>query len=561
MSAAEFKEKANNYLKNKDYDNALKCYDEAVRLDPNDHIHYSNRSACHFNMGNFEKALEDGEKCLQMKPDFSRGYQRKGLALLKLNRVDEAIATFTKGSEIDPNNAQLKENLAEAKRAKADADNPFKKNFHKLYTDPRTAGYMKDPQFNNMLQFAINDQKMLMQLIQSDPRFMDVFSVLTGIDLGKMNEEQMKADTQKEEFDKRRKKEAEEQAKKTEEERKKKQEEDKFNALSEEERNREKNKRESEALKQKGNEEFKKKNIDDAFSYYQKASEINPSEYSLNLNLAACYFEKRDWDNCLSQCQIVVDNTNDFQKKARAFGRMAFVYMEQNQLEKAIENFNNSLLEHKDDRIKDELRKAEKLKKERDEELYINPEIAEEHNNKGNELYKSGKYPDSLKEYTEAIRRNPKNAKYYSNRAASYIKLMSFNDARLDCDKAIELDPNFLRAFQRKAVSHMMMKEYHKAMDTYEKGLKAHPGDKELLDGKSKCMDVIRSSSSQNDEERLKHAYADPEIRALLTDPRIQQLFKDFNENPKAAQEAIMKDAWIAEAFNKLVAAGVVKTK
>ena len=31
MSAAEFKDKANNYLKNKDYDNALKCYDEAVQ--------------------------------------------------------------------------------------------------------------------------------------------------------------------------------------------------------------------------------------------------------------------------------------------------------------------------------------------------------------------------------------------------------------------------------------------------------------------------------------------------------------------------------------------------
>ena len=43
MSAAEFKEKANNYFKIKDYENALINFNQAVMLDPNNHIHYSNR--------------------------------------------------------------------------------------------------------------------------------------------------------------------------------------------------------------------------------------------------------------------------------------------------------------------------------------------------------------------------------------------------------------------------------------------------------------------------------------------------------------------------------------
>jgi stress-induced-phosphoprotein 1 len=568
MSAAEFKEKANNYFKAKDYDNALKCFTEAINLDPKDHIHYSNRSACYFNMGEFDKALEDAEKCIEIKPDFSKGFQRKGLALLKLNKIDESIVSLTKGSELDPASTQIKDSLAEAKRAKADSENPMKKNYHKLFTDPKTSAHMKDPQFANMLQFAINDQKMLMQLMQSDPRFMDVFAVLTGIDLGKMGEESEKATKSKGEFDQMKRKDAEEDKKKNEDERKRKEEErkrneenDRFNSMPEEERNREKNKKESDALKLKGNEEYKKKNVDLAFTHYEKALELNPTELSLNLNLAACYFEKKDYDNCLKQCEVVIDNTNDFVKKARAYGRMAFVYAEKGDLEKSIECFNKSLLEHKDERIKDELRKVEKLKKIRDEELYINPELAEEHNNKANDLYKAGKYPDCLKEYSESIKRNPKSAKYYSNRAAAYIKLLAFNDAREDCDKAISLDPMFLRAYQRKAVCHMMMKEYHKAMDTYDKGMKIKPDDKELMEGKIKCMEQIRSGSSENDEERVKHAYADPEIRGLLTDPRIQQLFKDFNENPKAAQDAVSKDKWIADALNKLVAAGVVKTK
>jgi stress-induced-phosphoprotein 1 len=51
---------------------------------------------------------------------------------------------------------------------------------------------------------------------------------------------------------------------------------------------------------------------------------------------------------------------------------------------------------------------------------------------------------------------------------------------------------------------------------------------------------------------------ADPEIQMLMRDPRIQQVLKDFQENPKAAQDAL-KDAFIGEAINKLIAAGVIK--
>ena len=502
-------------------------------------------------MANFEKALEDADKCIEIKPDFSKGYQRKGLALLKQNKCDDAITSFNKGLELDPNSQPIKDSLAEAIRFKKDADNPMKKNFYKLYTDPKTSGHMKDPQFASMIQFAISDQKMLMQLMQSDPRFMDVFSVLTGIDLGKMGEEKEFASQSKVDFDIKNKKDADEYMKKKEDE----------EMPPSEERIKEKKKKESDGLKLKGNEEFKKKNYDAAFTHYSQALELNPTETSFNLNLAAVYFEKKEFDNCIKQCEAVLDNTFDFVKKSRAYGRMAFVYFERGELETSIDYFNKSLLENKDERIKDELRKVEKIKKKRDEELYINPELAEEHNNKANELYKGGKYPDSVKDYSEAIKRNPISAKYYTNRAMAYIKLMSFNDARVDCDKALELDPTFIRAYQRKATCHMMLKEYHRALDTYDKGLKLKSDDKELYDGKVKCMEAIRSGSSENDEERLKHAYSDPEIRVLLTDPRIQQLFKDFNENPKAAQDAIMKDKWISDAFNKLVAAGVVKTK
>lgn len=330
--------------------------------------------------------------------------------------------------------------------------------------------------------------------------------------------------------------------------------------MSNEEKQQEAIKKQAEELKLKGNEAFKQRNLDAALDYYNQAQQVNPSELSINLNKAGVYHELKQFDKVIEECQYVVDNTFDFIKKSRAYGRMGYAFQELGDYDKAISCFENSLLENTDPRIKDALRFAQREKQRIEAERYINPELAEESNNKANEFYKGGKYPEALKEYNEAIKRNPESARYYSNRAACFIKLMGFNDALKDCDKALTIDPNFLRAIQRKATCHIMMKELHKAMDTYEKGLKLFPEDKELKDGYYKVVNMINNGGDQDQEERVKHAYADPEIQRLLVDPRIQQLFKDLKENPRAANDAIMKDEFISSAFKKLIAAGIIKT-
>jgi stress-induced-phosphoprotein 1 len=81
---------------------------------------------------------------------------------------------------------------------------------------------------------------------------------------------------------------------------------------------------------------------------------------------------------------------------------------------------------------------------------YINPEIAEQHNAKGGELFKAGTFPAALKEFEEAIKRNPKEAKYYCNKATSLMKLMAFNEAITDLNKCLEIDANYIKAYVKK---------------------------------------------------------------------------------------------------------------
>ena len=127
--------------------------------------------------------------------------------------------------------------------------------------------------------------------------------------------------------------------------------------------------------------------------------------------------------------------------------------------------------------------------------------------------------------YTEGLKRDPNSKAIYSNRSAAYIKLMEFTYAMKDAEKCLQIDPNFVKAWIRKATCHHFMKEYHKAIDAYDKGLKLDPENKELKEGKMRTMAAVQSgayaSSGDHDEERIRHAAADPEIQILMRDPRI----------------------------------------
>ena len=76
------------------YKAALIHYGYAMAIDPKDHTLYSNQALVWYNMLDFGKALESAEKCIELNPNFAKGYFRKGKVLVELNRLDEAIAAY-----------------------------------------------------------------------------------------------------------------------------------------------------------------------------------------------------------------------------------------------------------------------------------------------------------------------------------------------------------------------------------------------------------------------------------------------------------------------------------
>jgi len=116
--AQEFKAAGNTAFSAGKYEEAINQFTLAILEDGNDHVFYSNRSASYANLGQFDRAAQDGQKCIEIKPDWAKGYSRLGLAEFRRGNFAEATKVYTEGLKYDKANAALKEGIEEVKAAK-----------------------------------------------------------------------------------------------------------------------------------------------------------------------------------------------------------------------------------------------------------------------------------------------------------------------------------------------------------------------------------------------------------------------------------------------------------
>lgn len=106
----------------KKYDEAIARYSEAIELDPDSHIYYSNRSACHGAKGDWASAAVDAKTCLDKDPMFLKGYYRLTMAQMEMKDFGGALETIKAGLKRQPDNAELQKQLRLVKAKKNAAD-------------------------------------------------------------------------------------------------------------------------------------------------------------------------------------------------------------------------------------------------------------------------------------------------------------------------------------------------------------------------------------------------------------------------------------------------------
>ncbi|KFH44448.1 Heat shock protein-like protein [Hapsidospora chrysogenum ATCC 11550] len=567
-SADELKALGNKAMADKNFDDAVDKFTQAIAVQPDNHILYSNRSAAYASKRDWDNALADAEKTTQIKPDWPKGWGRKGAALHGKGDLVGANDAYEAGLKHDANNAQLKNGLAAVQRAmEAEASDMgqdpgagLAKMFkdpsliRKLASNPKTSSFLSDPSFMAKLQ-EIQKNPQNPDLF-SDPRMLQVLGVMMGVDLETR-------DTPPEDASM-----PDAPPPKPAPEKKAPEPEPEPEDLSEEALEKKKNKEAADKEKALGTENYKKRNFDEAIAHYGKAWEIFKDITYLN-NLGAAYFEKGDYDKCIEVCtQAITEGREiyaDFKLIAKSYARIGSAYERKGDLAAAIDHFNKSLTEHRTPDVLNKLRTAEKNKAEAARKAYIDPAKAEEAREEGNKKFKETDFPGAVAAYTEMIKRAPEDPRGYSNRAAAFIKLFEFPSAVDDCNQAIKIDPKFIRAYVRKAQAYFGMRKYSECVDACTDAqtidMEHHNGAnaREIEQQQQKAFAAMYAARDHETEEQTKERLQkDPEIMSIMGDPVMQSILQQAQSDPQALQEH-MRNPVVRTKIQKLAAAGVIR--
>merc|ERR1711936_723260 len=92
--AVQLRNEGNKLFQRGDVEASLVKYSEAYQLSKEDHLITSNRSHAYFKAGKLDDALADAERTIALKPDWGKGYFRKGMALASLGNMEDALISY-----------------------------------------------------------------------------------------------------------------------------------------------------------------------------------------------------------------------------------------------------------------------------------------------------------------------------------------------------------------------------------------------------------------------------------------------------------------------------------
>ena len=454
-----------------------------------------------------------------------------------------ASDAYEKALELDPANAQAKSGFSAVKRAiesEANADgagglgglgNMFSdpQMIQKLASNPKTSPLLADPSFMAKLNQLKQNPNAIGEAM-GDPRFLQVMSVLLGIDMSfgqppeggaaqaaggskDVEEDILMSDARPSSTK------TAQPTKAPEPEPTPEPEPEDEDAIATR-----KAKEDAEAEKKLGTENYKKRQFDVAIEHYGKAWELH-KDITYLTNLSAAEFEKGDYHASIKTCEKAIQEGRevlaDFKIIAKAFGRIGTCYERIGDLPNAILNYQKSLTEHRIPDILNKLRAAEKAQIKAEKESYINPEEAEKARLLGGEKFKQADWPGAVEAYSEMTKRAPDDPRGYSNRAAALIKLMTFPSAVSDCNTAIEKDPKFIRAYLRKAQAYFAMKEYSKCSDVCDEAAKMDDGGvnaREIQQQQQKAIQAqFAGRENETEEQTTERIQRDPEVCDYVT--------------------------------------------
>ncbi len=104
-NAAEHLESAAAYFENGNYDKAIVELEKVIELEPDNADAHTNLALAYFKNGDYENAAAAWSKVIKFNPDEAAPYYERGVSYFNLKKYEQAIEDLTRNIDLDPTNA------------------------------------------------------------------------------------------------------------------------------------------------------------------------------------------------------------------------------------------------------------------------------------------------------------------------------------------------------------------------------------------------------------------------------------------------------------------------
>ena len=387
-------------------DKAIQNYDKAIELKPDFFGAYNNRGVTYREKHDFDKAIQNYDKAIEIKPDYADAYNNRGVAYVEKHDFDKAIQNYDKAVEINPR-------LAEAYNNRGNA-------------------YVKKRDFDT----AIQD---LTTTIEIKPDYAEAYCN-RGIAYG-----------EKRDFDK---------------------------AIQDYDKAIEIKPDYAEAYNNRGVAYVEKGDFDTAIQDLTTAIEIKPDYAEAYNNRGIAYGEKRDFDTAIQDLTTTIEIKPDY---AEAYNNRGNAYVGKRDFDTAIQDYGKAI-EIKPDYADAYYNRGITYGEKRDFDtaiqdftttIEIKPDYAEAYNNRGIAYLEKRDFDTAIKDFTTTIEIEPDSADAYCNRGEARMHLGKWDKAKADLTVAKAMGLDIIASFQN---------DYENVADFEQKnGVQVPPDIAEML--------------------------------------------------------------------------------
>lgn len=111
--AVKIRDQGIDYLRQGEYATAVELLNEAIRMDPSNHVSYNERGAAYTFLDKDLEAIRDFNRTIALNPKYAVAYRNRGAAHFRLGKLQEAVADFSQA-------IQLNDRYARAYRGRGD---------------------------------------------------------------------------------------------------------------------------------------------------------------------------------------------------------------------------------------------------------------------------------------------------------------------------------------------------------------------------------------------------------------------------------------------------------